>query len=90
VVIAYEVVRRFSLAQQQRRVGIELGTAAPVPAGVAAATDGTDHSPAGSGPGTAPSSTPDGTGRHTSGTGVHGRHAADPDDPSRDGGEDPA
>ena len=109
VVIAYEVVRRFSLAQQQRRVGIELGTAAPVPAGVAAATGGTDRSPAGvaaatggtdrspagSTPGTAPGSTPDGTaGRHTSGTatsdGVHGRHAADPDDPSRDGGEDPA
>jgi simple sugar transport system permease protein len=29
VVIAYELVRRFSLVQQQRRVGAELGTAAP-------------------------------------------------------------
>jgi ABC-type uncharacterized transport system permease subunit len=29
VVIAYELVRRFSLIQQQRRVGAELGTAAP-------------------------------------------------------------
>ena len=29
VVIAYELVRRFSLVQQQRRVGAELGTAVP-------------------------------------------------------------
>jgi general nucleoside transport system permease protein len=32
VVVAYELVRRFSLTQQQRRVGAELRTAAPAPA----------------------------------------------------------
>ena len=32
VVVAYELVRRFSLTQQQRKVGVELGTAAPAAA----------------------------------------------------------
>jgi len=36
VVIAYELVRRYRLAQQQREVGRQLGTAEPQPAGAAA------------------------------------------------------
>jgi simple sugar transport system permease protein len=36
VVIAYELVRRYRLAQQQRDVGRQLGTAEPQPAGAAA------------------------------------------------------
>ena len=36
VVIAYELVRRYRLVQQQREVGRQLGTAEPAPAGAAA------------------------------------------------------
>jgi general nucleoside transport system permease protein len=36
VVVAYELVRRYRLAQQQRDVGRQLGTAEPAPAGAAA------------------------------------------------------
>ena len=90
VVIAYELVRRFSLAQQQRRVGAELRAAAPVPAGVPGGPADRSTTGTGSDPDPAP-----GAGRHASGataTGgpANGRHAADPDNPSRDGGEDPA
>ena len=37
VVIAYELVRRYRLVQQQREVGRQLGTAEPAPAGAAGA-----------------------------------------------------
>ena len=96
VVVAYELVRRFSLTQQQRRVGAELRAAAPVPVGpdgTPIAADGpTASGPTASGP-TGPTASgpsgPDGPGdapRHAAGGSATGdagpgRHSAEPGDP---------